>query len=193
MPPGEGEGIEDQFTVRWCPEQSANQEYPLQECWADLRVNVGRWRAITTGLRRRNVQRTSTEWDEPLLIQAHGCCACDKWTAAGRQRVLSGKGWALWKRNARWWLWEKNTPKKKKKFCSWFIFLLWAYPVSLFLEKSCSLRYHLSILETLLPREVCNSGKNKSWGCLKKKSGKSNRMAGSKGEWKGWLFWGATT
>lgn len=87
---------------------------------------------------------------------------------------------------------EKHS-KKKKKFCSWFIFLLWAYPVSLFLEKSCSLRYHLSILETLLPREVCNSGKNKSWGCLKKKFGKSNRMAGSKGEWKGWLFWGATT
>lgn len=88
---------------------------------------------------------------------------------------------------------ERKTLQKKKKFCSWFIFLLWAYPVSLFLEKSCSLRYHLSILETLLPREVCNSGKNKSWGCLKKKSGKSNRMAGSKGEWKGWLFWGATT
>lgn len=53
--------------------------------------------------------------------------------------------------------------KKKKKFCSWFIFLLWAYPVSLFLEKSCSLRYNLSFLETLLPQETCNSGKNKSW------------------------------
>lgn len=113
-------------------------------------------------------------------------------SACDVHQQLEGRGTRtgfIWKGAAHWVMkiitagYERKTlrrrkrKKKKKRFCSWFIFLLWAYPVSSFLEKSCSLRYNLSVLETLLPQEVCNSGKNKSWGCLKEKFGKSNWMA----------------